>query len=187
MKQIPLTKGKVALVDDVDYDYLIGFGGWYAGRCYPQIVEKPANKCHLMHAVLWTRWGHTIPEGLMLDHEDGNGFNNQKHNLRLATRTQNVVNSRVRSHNQSGYKGVHLDKRSGNYQAMIRINNRLEHIGMFVDSMEAACAFNLCAKAIYHEFARLNDVPFSTVALEAIERNDKLLAAIAAYPGATEI
>lgn len=171
---------RICWVDDEDYDYIVGFGGWYDGGYYPQYVRKEGstkNTTYLMHAVVWERHFGPVPQGMMVDHADRNGFNNQKENLRLATRAQNRMNSKPASHNQSTYKGVHLDPRhGGRYQAMIRHEGKLHHIGMFSNGEDAAYAFNICAERLQGEFAHLNDVPFSLEATEAVLSNAKLMA-----------
>lgn len=178
MKLIELSRGKSAMVDDEDYDYLLSFGAWYAGKDYPQRINKRVkpNKTLLMHRIVWERHNGPVPDGLMIDHKNGDGYNVTKDNLRLANPRQNVLNSKTRSHNKSGYKGVHIDPRRENkYQAMIRINGRLEHIGMFNSPEVAASAFNIVAAIVHGPYARFNNVPTSQEAIDVTEANQRLM------------
>ncbi len=129
-----------------------------------------------MHSVLWEKWGKILPIGMIIDHHDRNGFNNQRENLRLATRSQNSTNSKTKSNNISNFKGVHFDNRRGNYQSMIRVKGKLQHIGMFSKPEDAAYAFNICSKKIHKEFAYFNDVKESQIAIETVNNNKKLQA-----------
>jgi hypothetical protein len=144
------------MVDDEDYEFLMTVGSWYAGERYPQIINKKVkpNKTVLMHRVLASRWNLEVPAGMMIDHKDGNGFNNQRSNIRIATPHDNVGNSAPRKHRR--FKGPHFDPRTGRYQSFIRHNNRLLHLGMYASEEEAAAAYNTKAKEIFGEFARLN-------------------------------
>ena len=58
------------------------------------------------HQVIWVLNYGPIPKGLMIDHADGNGLNNDLRNLRLATRSQNRFNSKTRKDSKTGFKGV---------------------------------------------------------------------------------
>lgn len=93
-----------------------------------------------------------------VDHIDGNPLNNRKANLRLCIKQQNEFNSKVRSDNSSGYKGVCLDKRRGGYRAYITKNGHQKHIGRFETAVEAAEAYNKVAIELFGEYARLNAI-----------------------------
>lgn len=152
MKEIPLTQGKVALVDDADYEWLVQWK-WYArkGRRTWYAI-RGINKKHLsMHRELL---GATT--GSVVDHKDGNGLNNQRDNIRLATYTQNRANSPKSRVNTSGYKGVIWQKRGSRWRCVIYWQRRNIHIGMFSDKIEAAKAYDEAAKKYHGEFASLN-------------------------------
>lgn len=91
MKLIPLTQGKFALVDDEYYEYLHQWK-WCAHRqkhtfyAVRNIVSNGKKKTHAMHREL-------LNSGILyIDHKDGNGLNNQRDNLRIASRGQNAMN-----------------------------------------------------------------------------------------------
>lgn len=84
MKIIPLSQGRVALVDDVDFEWLSSWKwhaseskrkgvpiGWYARR-----QEGHAGPCFYMHREICVRSG--LPPSSMFDHRDRNGLNNQR-------------------------------------------------------------------------------------------------------------
>lgn len=171
---------RLVFIDCEDRDYLAEFGSWYNNGTYPQIIDKSINpnRTILMHRVIWEKHNGPVPEKRFIDHIDRNGFNNQKSNLRLVTAAQNAVNSSTKRTNRSGLKGVHLDKRRGSYQAMMRINGRLEHIGMFSDPQEAAFAFDYVAKRLHGEYAAINGAPFSASALAVVRDNARLMSFI---------
>lgn len=149
MKEIQLTQGRAALVDDVDYDTLInhrwhlGSGGRYAARM--KRGTKTDRSVLLMHRVIM---GLTN-ENIQVDHIDGNKLNNQRSNLRLVTSSQNKMNTGILSTNTTGFKGVTYDKESKKYIAQIGINRKCIKIGRF-DSISDAASARIEAERRYH-------------------------------------
>lgn len=93
-------------------------------------------------------------KGKPIDHRDGNGLNNQKSNLRVATCQQNNFNVPLTKRNKSGYEGVYKNRNS--FIACIRIGGTLIHGGSFRTAIEAASKYNQLAKQHHGEFAWLN-------------------------------
>ncbi|MBU2859359.1 hypothetical protein HF290_02705 [Acidithiobacillus ferrooxidans] len=94
------------------------------------------------------------PAGLQVDHRDGNGLNNIRSNLRLATRLENGKNRRMQSNNACGLKGVCQRKDNDKWVATIRVEGRNLHLGTFSTADEAHAAY-CAASASYHgEFGR---------------------------------
>ncbi len=91
-----------------------------------------------------------------VDHRDGNGLNNRRDNLRVATPTNNQQNRKY-SWASSGMKGVQLLK-SGKYTAGIRYMKKQIHLGTFQTLEDAARAYNTKASELFGEFAHLNPV-----------------------------
>ena len=156
MKEIKLTQGKVALVDDGDYDFLMQWKWqahfkdlWYAVR-----TQRMGKKriCVRMHRVILG----LIDPNVKGDHKDGDGLNNQRGNLRIATTEQNAQNRRACSKSNSKYIGVHLRIKTGKYIAQIAHNKNKKHIGCFETAEKAALAYNKAAFELFGEFARLN-------------------------------
>lgn len=157
MKQIKLTQGKVALVDDEDFE-LLNQWKWYAnkkcGFCYAvrhfKAISGKRDKKSMLHRQIMN-----CPEGLEIDHINHNGLDNKKSNLRICTRSQNQPNQKAKKHS-SKYKGVSWHKASKKWQAMIVYNNRQIYIGLFDSEIEAAKAYDKKALELFGEFACLN-------------------------------
>lgn len=97
---------------------------------------------------------------MLVDHINGNGLDNRRSNLRLATAFQNLANMAIRPHT-SQYKGVSYYKHRTSYKkwvAEIRCNRKRVRLGAFESEIEAARAYNEAAKNLFGEFARLNPI-----------------------------
>ena len=152
MKQIPLTQGKFALVDDADFDWLNQWkwyclNGAYAAR---NVYSGKNKKCILMHREI-----ACTPDGLLTDHRDLDGLNNQRYNLRDATKSQNGMNRGANKGAESKFKGV-FAKGGRFWGAQIMVNGILEFRGQYQSEIEAAQAYNEAAIELHGEFARLN-------------------------------
>jgi hypothetical protein len=158
-KEIQLTQGKVALVDDEDYDYLMQWKWcvcnkrfkFYAVRNIPIFNNK--QTIISMHRLIMKP-----DKDMLIDHLDGNTFNNQKKNLRICTHSENMRNSKIPINNTSGYKGVSLIKNTitEKWMATIRFNNKKNYLGSFNDPVDAARAYNAAALKYHGEFAHVN-------------------------------
>lgn len=96
------------------------------------------------------------PAWLEGDHIDGNGLRNTRDNLRLASREQNMANSRRRRDNSAGFKGVTWHPVSGMWRVRVDVNGTTLQIGYFREKEEAGRAYDAAARRIFGEFARLN-------------------------------
>lgn len=162
MKQIPLTKGQYAVVDDEDYAWLSAFN-WHtlptgAGSNRPVAatgyIKDGTNTRRLMHRMILEHRGTQL-EGLDVDHINGNTLDNRRHNLRACTHTQNMQNKRKMKATSSRYKGVSRRK-SGRWRAYIRIDGRLIHLGQWDSELEAARMYDAAARQRFGQYARLN-------------------------------
>ena len=152
---IPLSSGKFALVDGEDHA-LLSTMKWsyqpqgqtaYAYRGYKNAAGK--NTGMRMHRLIMQP-----PEGLQVDHINGNGLDNRRHNLRIATARQNVQHRTVQHQNKSGFRGVY-PTRGGRFFARISsIHPR--HLGTFTHAAEAARVYDVAALQAYGEFAVTN-------------------------------
>mgnify|MGYP001606453598 CR=1 FL=1 len=156
-KEIPLTQGKVALVDAEDYEYLNQFkwhahkykngGGYYVARG----IKKNEKKVFMHQEVL------KPPKGMYPDHINRDGLDNRRWNLRICTTSQNGINKGKQKNNTSGYKGVCWHKRDEKWQARIKVDKKPMYLGYFNTKEEAALAYNEAAKQYFGEFAKLNN------------------------------
>lgn len=90
----------------------------------------------------------------LVDHINGNIYDNRRQNLRRATPQQNAWNSKMPVTNTSGFKGV---SRSGaRFTAQIGYNRKLRRLGTFSTAEEAAEAYDKAAIELFGEFAALN-------------------------------
>lgn len=158
MKEIKLTQGKVALVDDTDYER-ISQHGWYAnfqrGRWYAmrrKSVSEGSGWAYMHREIM------SAPKESEVDHCNGNCLDNQKSNLRLATHADNQHNRKTQRNNTSGYKGVIWHVTNKNWVARIVINGKKQHIGSFQSKHDAAKAYNEFALQTFGQFARLNKI-----------------------------
>lgn len=153
MKEIPLTQNKVAIVDDEDYEWLMQWK-WRAkkdGRTYYAVRTIWSKRRDLsMHRLIMGE-----PEGMEVDHKDGDGLHNWRKNLRVCTHADNLKNKRGKV-GGSGYKGVSFDKRDGIYLARIRVGNKYVHLGSFKDPAKAALAYDKAARFYHGEYAKTN-------------------------------
>jgi len=151
VKQIELTQGKVATVDDDDFERLNQqkwyFNQGYAIRRRPGLRGQPGIFMH--REILGT------PYGMETDHADGNKLNNCKVNLRICNRSQNEANRGKDKDNISGRKGVSWDKYHKKWHAQIVVNSIRKHLGYFTDIEEAAKAYKEAAIEYFVEFARI--------------------------------
>ncbi|MBI2718138.1 MAG: HNH endonuclease [Rhizobiales bacterium] len=92
----------------------------------------------------------------VLDHINGNPDDNRIANLRPATASQNMQNSRRYSTNTSGYKGVSLCRQTRRWRAKIVVNGRNVHLGRFLSAEQARSAYASAAAEYFGEFARLS-------------------------------
>jgi hypothetical protein len=162
---IPLTLGRCALVDADCYEELLGAGPWayckaprgqngYAGRRRTRGGVK--ETIVFMHRLVLK-----LKKGQESDHRNGNGLDNRRRNLRIATKKQNNRNrakhsNRVRTL-ASKFKGVYRPTESAlPWGAHITIDDVTKHIGQFSTELEAARVYDEAARAAFGRFACTN-------------------------------
>lgn len=147
--EVPLTQGKVAVIDDVDADIIAPYKWWAvksrsADRWYA--ATKIGGRRIWMHALLTT-----YP---MTDHRDCDGLNNRRGNLRSCTNAQNCQNRRKGSRASSQFKGVYWNRATETWRACVRKSKKLHYLGTFYTEEAAAEAYRAKATELFGEFAR---------------------------------
>jgi hypothetical protein len=161
MKQIALSKGKFALVDDEDYDYLMQWNWYYHPKGYAVSVTSSRKKdgTYFQKTIRMHTMVMRDECGKEIDHKNLNGLDNQKHNLRFSSRSQNLMNRGIQKNNSSGFKGVSYHKKASKWFAQIMLNKKQKFLGLFDCKIEAAKVYNQAAIKYHGEFARLNEIP----------------------------
>jgi hypothetical protein len=160
MKEILLTQGKVALVDDEDFDYLNQWK-WtaskhshtiYAIRDVWQKGQNKGKRIYMHREILET------PQDLEVDHKDNNGLNCQRNNIRNCTHCQNQHNQKTSKNNKTGFKGICFNKHARKYMVQLALNGKTIYGGIYANIKEAAIAYNRLAETNHGEFAKLNNL-----------------------------
>jgi len=159
MKEIELTQGKVTLVDDEDYPFVSKYkwharrnrsGIWYAFT-YMRIAGK---KCNIgMHRLIL---GLTCGGKRDVDHINHNGLDNCRGNLRICSRSQNIMNGKARNGGSSRFRGVYWDKQAKKWHAHIWINQKEMYLGLYTLEECAALAYDFAIMKYHQEFASFN-------------------------------
>lgn len=157
MRQIPLSNGRVALVDNRAYPLVMRYRPWvalvqgkriYAVRRYWEGGKRRSLRMHRL----------ILPGVAIVDHINGNGLDNRRCNLRDATKSENGFNAGP--YNGRRFKGVSFDKRARPadrpWRAMIQAHGRRHYLGHFTTEVEAAMAYDDAARRLHGRFARLN-------------------------------
>ncbi len=165
MKEISLSQGKVALVDDDDYErvnqykwHVRKFGNiFYASRNIRLRSCKEARETGLPERtiVLMHRFIMNTPDDKDVDHINHGGTDNRKENLRECTPSQNGGN-RLLQNGTSKYKGICWDRATDKWMARIRYKQKQIYLGRFINELEAARTYDKKAGELFGEFAYLN-------------------------------
>lgn len=164
MMLVPLSQGKHAVVDEDDYEALLGFNWcaerrgrhssiWYATtKVWHPTAGKNRTTAYMHNFVLAPTAGT-----LVVDHINGNGLDNRKANLRLISRKLNTARSRSNAPTKtSRYKGVYWNTRKSGWEAALGVNGKKHVLGLFDDEETAAKAYDAAASAHFGPLAYTN-------------------------------
>jgi len=153
MVEIPLTQGYVALVDDADAPRVLAAGSWWSHKGVHRRYARGSvgGKATLMHRLVLD-----APQGVGVDHINGNGLDNRRENLRFCDHSLNAANMRKRAPHSSRFKGVSWHSKAGKWEAYIKREGRKTYLGCYVTEAEAARVYDAAAREYFGEFARPN-------------------------------
>lgn len=164
MKTIKLNRGFESIVDDDDYDRVSALR-WHArvNRRADGTLRVYAFRVHIdddgsRHALFLHRYIMPVPNGMDIDHVNGDGLDNRRGNLRCATRAENNYNSRKRSGGTSIYRGVSWHGPCKKWHARFSINGKSKYLGVYESEELAAAAYNKEAEKHAGQFATLNKI-----------------------------
>ena len=167
MKEIQLTQGKVAIVDDEDFEWLnqwswgLNSGGYARRTVAVYFKNKPRKfKTLLMHRAIM---GLEIGDKRHIDHCDRAILNNTRNNLRFATQSQNRMNSSSCKNSSSRFKGVYWHKSAKKWTAQIFLNGIPQYLGIYTTEYQAAQRYNIKAKKLFGSYAHLNALCLNTI------------------------
>lgn len=161
MKELILSKGQKALVDDDDF-YWLSQWNWSAviikGKIYAKRVLK---KTKLRNCSKYETYIHRVimrltDSTLMIDHIDGNTLNNQKDNLRIVTHTQNNWHRSANKIALSKYVGVFYKKDRNRWSAVIKRGDFKFSLGSYNSEKDAAIAYDLAIDKYSKGFGKKN-------------------------------
>jgi len=164
MKTITLSRGKVAVVDDEDYDYLMQWK-WCASfdfRGGGKIViavrhPKASEGFNNLETIYMHRQILSARKGTVVDHINHDTLDNRRSNLRECSDGENKCN-RLRQKNISGFKGVSPGDKAGTWYVRIAKNKKQFCLGTFTNIVDAARKYDEAAKELHGEFALLNGI-----------------------------
>jgi hypothetical protein len=158
--EIPLTQGKVALIDAEDLALVEQYlwhacereRTWYAAT---SANRRKTGECIYLHRLILEAKSNEH-----VDHRNGDGLDCRRANLRLCTNAENRRNMR-KSRGKSRFKGVCPCASNTNrkWEAYIWLNNKKIPLGTYATEEEAARAYNAAALHYHAEFANLNTIP----------------------------
>lgn len=169
MKQIPLTKGQFAIVDDSEFNSLSKFR-WHASGKKDNYYAARSDKS-LMHRIIM----NISETKVIVDHKNGNTLDNRKENLRVCNKAQNSMNKVLGKNNSCGWKGVSRLRKHGRWSASIALDKKKYHLGSFDTPEDAARAYNEAAIKLHGDFANLNQIqPLFPLNYRSVIRSDNL-------------
>ena len=131
-KQIELTQGKFAIVDDEDFEYLSRHK-WHIGSGGYAFTDGGKTRMHRLIT--------SCPANMDVDHINHNKLDNRKENLRVCTTEENCRNRVDNKNNKSGFRGVSFHSPLNKWRAKIVLKNKHFHLGYFDTPQEASQAY----------------------------------------------
>lgn len=154
---IVLANDCVTIVDEIDAD--LAREAWRVFFCGKRryAIRSGRGIVSLHREVMRRALGLPLKDpAVHVDHVNGDGLDNRRSNLRLATNAQNQANRGAQANNTSGYKGVTFNSSVRKWQAQLYAAGRLRYLGVFDSIVQAAVAYDMEAMRLHGEFVRTN-------------------------------
>jgi hypothetical protein len=158
---IPTSSGHEAVMDASSL-HLVSMYNWYALTSHRSdgslrtVYLKTNVKCDgKLKTIYLHRLISGAPDGMDIDHIDGDGLNNRASNLRVTTHSQNMQNQRLGIRNTSGVKGVSWNKNARRWVARIKFNGKNKYIGLYDTLDLGRIAYADASRQLYGEYSRL--------------------------------
>lgn len=144
-------KGMRVLVDAADVPLVSQYRWHIDNSGYVDSTNR--GDCVAMHRLIM---GLAKGDAREVDHRDRKPWDNRRSELRIATSSQNKMNSGGHKVATSAFKGVSWDATRGKWKAQIKAAGRPRFIGRFTTEEDAAAAYDSEAAKAFGEFAFLN-------------------------------
>lgn len=146
------TKGEEFYFDLEDYDLIKDYCWWLNDSGY-----LIAGKSLRMHRLIM----NVSDKNSLIDHINHNTKDNRKSNLRIATNSQNNMNSKMPNNNTSGITGVSWNKLYDKWEAHISVNGKKMYLGLFDKFEDAAKARKESEEKYFGEYSYDNSMKIS--------------------------
>jgi len=156
MKTIPLTQGRVAIVDDADFESLNKFK-WCCSKFGYAVRAGKRDSNSKQPTIRMHRVIINAPKNYDVDHANRNRIDNRKENLRICTASENQWNRGTQQNNTTGFKGVSWSKSAGKFRACVRVGEKRMYLEYYFTAIDAAKAYDAAAIKMHGEFARGNN------------------------------
>lgn len=160
-RTIPLSRGQVALVDAEDYEWLSQWK-WYAAvsmrscQYYAATHDVPDGGPRRMVRMHRLVIGLDCSDSRQVDHIDGNGLNNRRGNLRIATESENNFNRDIQRNNTSGFRGVSFHRGTGKWMSQTTVKGKYHNLGLYETPEQAHEAYLAACLQLRGELPRIS-------------------------------
>lgn len=151
---IPLTQGRWTLIEMADFPLVKDYNWFYRKdggyACRNRLAsEGPKGTLIRVHQVICP-----CDPGFEPDHQNGDGLDNRRSNLRPSTHNQNSKNQKMRNTNTSGFKGIHWIGRANRWCAQITVDGVNHYLGIYKEITDAIAARKEAEAKYFGEFSR---------------------------------